>query len=218
MFGGWMLVEMAVFSQAKGIFHPYYTVALAPPVAAVAGAGALAMWRAGRQTRWLAWVLPVAIIATAAWAVVLLGRTAGYDTWLRPLLLVGGIGSAVALGLLALGRDRRRLLVAGAGAVAAASLLAARRPTRSPRSAARARERWPRPAPPPRAAASAAPAVSPGVQAAARVVRPVPSLGRPVQAASPAVLRRSYRRGRPARPLGSGRPARQRDGRPPAPS
>jgi 4-amino-4-deoxy-L-arabinose transferase-like glycosyltransferase len=124
MFGGWMLVEMAVFSEAKGIFHPYYTVALAPPVAAVAGAGALALWRAGRQTRWLAWVLPVAVVVTAAWAVVLLGRTAGYDSWLRPLLLLAAVGSAVALGVLALGRARHRLLFAGAGVVAAASLLA----------------------------------------------------------------------------------------------
>jgi 4-amino-4-deoxy-L-arabinose transferase-like glycosyltransferase len=124
LFGGWMLVEMAVFSQAKGIWHPYYTVALAPPIAAAAGAGALAMWRAGRQTRWLAWVLPVAVVATAAWAAALLGRTPGYDTWLPPLLLVGGIGSAVVLGIAALGYTRRRLVVAGAGVVAAASLLA----------------------------------------------------------------------------------------------
>jgi 4-amino-4-deoxy-L-arabinose transferase-like glycosyltransferase len=124
LFGGWMVVEMAVFSQAKGIWHPYYTVALAPPVAAAAGAGALAMWRAGRQTRWLAWILPGAVIATAAWAAVLLGRTADYDTWLGPLILVGGIGSAIVLGLVALGYTRARLLAAGAGLVAAASLLA----------------------------------------------------------------------------------------------
>ncbi|HEY3702180.1 MAG TPA: glycosyltransferase family 39 protein [Acidimicrobiales bacterium] len=124
LFGGWLLVEMAVFSQAKGIWHPYYTVALAPPIAAAAGAGGLAMWRAGRQTRWLAWVLPVAVIATAAWAAILLGRTPGYDTWLPPLLLVGGIGSAVVLGIAALGYTRHRLVVAGAGVVAAASLLA----------------------------------------------------------------------------------------------
>ena len=82
------------------------------------------MWRAGRQTRWLAWVLPLSVIATAAWAAALLGRTPGYDTWLRPLVLVGGIGSAVVLGVLALGYLRSRLLVAGAGVVAAASLLA----------------------------------------------------------------------------------------------
>jgi 4-amino-4-deoxy-L-arabinose transferase-like glycosyltransferase len=124
LFGGWMVVEMAVFSQAKGIWHPYYTVALAPPIAAAAGAGALALWRAGRQARWLAWVLPVAVIATAAWAAVLLGRTPGYDTWLTPLLLVGGIGSAVVLGIAAFGHTRRRLVIAGAGVVAAASLLA----------------------------------------------------------------------------------------------
>jgi hypothetical protein len=64
------------------------------------------------------------VIATAAWAAILLGRTPGYDTWLPPLLLVGGIGSAVVLGIAALGYTRHRLVVAGAGVVAAASLLA----------------------------------------------------------------------------------------------
>jgi 4-amino-4-deoxy-L-arabinose transferase-like glycosyltransferase len=125
LWGGWMLVEMAVFSQAKGIWHPYYTVALAPPVAAAAGAGALAMWRAGRGSRWLAWVLPVAVVLTAVWAVVLLGRTPGYYEWLKPLLLVGGVVSALALGVTAAGLTRQRALVGGAGVVATASLLAA---------------------------------------------------------------------------------------------
>jgi hypothetical protein len=44
--------------------------------------------------------------------------------WLPPLLLVGGIGSAIVLGIAALGYTRQRVVVAGAGVVAAASLLA----------------------------------------------------------------------------------------------
>src|SRR5881396_1554430 len=39
LFGGWLLVTGAVFSLAQGIIHPYYTIALAPPIGALAGAG-----------------------------------------------------------------------------------------------------------------------------------------------------------------------------------
>ena len=34
MWGGWLLVTGLVFSYAKGIIHPYYTVALAPAIGA----------------------------------------------------------------------------------------------------------------------------------------------------------------------------------------
>lgn len=37
LWGGWMLCTAAVFSDTKGIFNAYYTVALAPAVATVAG-------------------------------------------------------------------------------------------------------------------------------------------------------------------------------------
>ena len=36
LWGGWMVVTVVVFSFMKGIMHPYYTIALAPGVAAVA--------------------------------------------------------------------------------------------------------------------------------------------------------------------------------------
>jgi 4-amino-4-deoxy-L-arabinose transferase-like glycosyltransferase len=46
LFGVWALVHVAVFSTAKGIFHPYYVSALASAVAALAGGGlvVLAGW------------------------------------------------------------------------------------------------------------------------------------------------------------------------------
>ena len=65
LWGGWMLITAAVFSETKGIFNAYYTVALAPAVAACAGAGTVALWRLGRERRWLAFVLPAAIVAGA---------------------------------------------------------------------------------------------------------------------------------------------------------
>jgi len=101
-------VEMAVFSQAKGIWHPV----LQPSHWHTAHRCRSRRRRARHVASWasdaLARVGPArsAVIATAAWAAILLGRTPGYDTWLPPLLLVGGIGSAVVLGIAALGYTR----------------------------------------------------------------------------------------------------------------
>ena len=42
---GWLLVTGLTFSFMAGIFHPYYTVALAPAIGALVGIGALVLWR-----------------------------------------------------------------------------------------------------------------------------------------------------------------------------
>src|SRR5439155_7344486 len=46
--GGWFVTAAVVFSFASGIMHTYYLSALAPATAGLVGAGALALWRAGR--------------------------------------------------------------------------------------------------------------------------------------------------------------------------
>ncbi len=47
LFGVWAVVHVVVFSAQQGIFHPYYVSALAPAVAALAGAGAVTLWQLG---------------------------------------------------------------------------------------------------------------------------------------------------------------------------
>ncbi|PRC61747.1 glycosyl transferase, partial [Mycobacterium sp. ITM-2017-0098] len=37
LWGGWLLVTGAIFSFMDGTIHPYYTVALAPAIAALVG-------------------------------------------------------------------------------------------------------------------------------------------------------------------------------------
>jgi 4-amino-4-deoxy-L-arabinose transferase-like glycosyltransferase len=122
LWGGWFIVCSAVFSLSKGIFHPYYAIQLAPGVAALAGAGAVALWHAGRRSRWLTWLLPVVILVTAGVAVGLLDRTPSYHPWLRPTISIVAIAAAV--GLLAAFHLRRRLLLAVAAGLATCSLLA----------------------------------------------------------------------------------------------
>ena len=124
LWGGTLLMYLAVYDYAKGIFHPYYTVVMAPAVAALAGAGAVALWRLGRQSLRWAWALPAAIVGTALWADVLLARTSGYDSWAGPTVVVTGVVSALVL-FLCLARPRvSRWFAVAAGSVAAVTLLA----------------------------------------------------------------------------------------------
>jgi 4-amino-4-deoxy-L-arabinose transferase-like glycosyltransferase len=124
LWGGTLLMYLAVYDDAKGIFHPYYTVVMAPAVAALAGAGAVALWRLGRRSLRWAWALPAGVVGTALWADTLLARTSGYDSWVGPTVVVTGVVSALVL-FLCLARPRvPRWFALAAGTLATASLLA----------------------------------------------------------------------------------------------
>ncbi|WP_246310906.1 glycosyltransferase family 39 protein [Paenibacillus xylanilyticus] len=60
----WLLPVGAFFSVA-GFFHQYYLIMLAPPIAALTGAGFVAMWKAYRERNgWQAWLLPLSVMFT----------------------------------------------------------------------------------------------------------------------------------------------------------
>ncbi|MFF0414358.1 glycosyltransferase family 39 protein [Kitasatospora sp. NPDC004745] len=96
VWGGALLSTALVFSFMSGIFHQYYTVALAPAVAALVGMGVDGLWRARHRLPW-ALVLAGTLAVTAVWAFVLLGRSGDFLPWLRWAVLVGGLAAAVAL-------------------------------------------------------------------------------------------------------------------------
>lgn len=110
--GGSLLMTMAVFSYMAGIFHQYYTVALAPYIAAVVGMGATVLWEE-RGKMWASLALAGAVTASAVWGYVLLNRTPDYLPWLKWLVLVGGLTGA--LGLIFVTRLGRHLALAAAG-------------------------------------------------------------------------------------------------------
>ncbi|MFI6519083.1 ArnT family glycosyltransferase [Spirillospora sp. NPDC050679] len=83
LWGGWLAVHFVVFSFAQGTFHPYYSTAMAPAIAALTGAGAVLLYGAYRRSAAWAWVLPAAVAATGAWAFALLARTPDWNPWLR---------------------------------------------------------------------------------------------------------------------------------------
>ncbi|WP_078858383.1 ArnT family glycosyltransferase [Streptomyces sp. NRRL F-2799] len=120
VWGGSLLITMAVFSYMAGIFHQYYTIALAPYLAAVVGMGTGLLWERRKET-WAGCALAAVSVASAAWGYVLLNRTSDYLPWLKWLVLVGGL--LAALGLLLLGRAPRNLAL-GAAALGLVAALA----------------------------------------------------------------------------------------------
>jgi 4-amino-4-deoxy-L-arabinose transferase-like glycosyltransferase len=119
VWGGWTVVTALVFSLMEGIFHQYYTVALAPGVAALVGIGGALLWRR-RSAAGARWTPAALVVGTAAWAWVLLGRTPEFVPWLRWVIVaVGVVGAAL---LLLPGRGRVVAAAALAAAVASALL------------------------------------------------------------------------------------------------
>jgi 4-amino-4-deoxy-L-arabinose transferase-like glycosyltransferase len=130
IWGGWLLITAATFSYMKGTIHPYYTVALAPAIAATAAIGATALWRhrpergqserlrsaPGRAAVYPA--LAVVVAVTCAWDVKLLG--------LASLTAATAIAAAVlavlALGWVALRARSGRRLIATAGILTAVAI------------------------------------------------------------------------------------------------
>ncbi len=115
LWGGWTLVTGLVFSYMNGTMHPYYTVALAPGVAALVGIGTVALWRM-RTSVVARGALALASAATAAWGFALLAGSGEAFAWVRWVVLTAGVVAVVGL---AAGSVRRAAVVG----VAAAALV-----------------------------------------------------------------------------------------------
>ncbi|MEV8613561.1 glycosyltransferase family 39 protein [Amycolatopsis sp. NPDC051373] len=96
IWGGWLLVTAIVFSYMGGIIHPYYTIALAPAVAALVGTAAVQLWRL-RDDPAAAGVLSGGLALTAVTSYVLLIREPSWQPWLAPAILVAALLAAVAV-------------------------------------------------------------------------------------------------------------------------
>ncbi|WP_030526991.1 ArnT family glycosyltransferase [Phycicoccus jejuensis] len=115
--GLWLAVTALVFSLMQGIFHEYYTVALAPAIAALVGMGAGEAWER-RHDALGALTLAAGTAAASVWGFVLLSRTTSYGGWLRFTVLA--LGLAATLLFLVVGRLHRR----GLAPVAALAVVA----------------------------------------------------------------------------------------------
>jgi 4-amino-4-deoxy-L-arabinose transferase-like glycosyltransferase len=121
--GGWFLVELAALDFSAGIVHPYYASALGPGLAAMVGAGTVAvasLLRSRSQRRaLLGYVLAVsAIVGTLAVQYMLISREDDPLWWRVPLLLL------CLAGLIAIPLLRRSRAALGLGVAVAALFLA----------------------------------------------------------------------------------------------
>lgn len=114
LWGGWLLVTGVVFSYMQGTIHPYYTVALAPAVAALVGITVVELWR-GKQSLLTRIALGAMSATTGVWNFVLLDRTPDWYPALRWIVLVGSlvVAAIVVVGAHRLGRFTAVVAIAG---------------------------------------------------------------------------------------------------------
>jgi 4-amino-4-deoxy-L-arabinose transferase-like glycosyltransferase len=97
LWGGWLLTHAIVFSFAGGILHSYYTIAMAPAVAGLVGAGVVDLWRLRGRTYWAGPIAAAAVLGTAWWGAQLLARTPSFAPGLGTLELAVAAVAAAAL-------------------------------------------------------------------------------------------------------------------------
>ncbi|MDQ7806895.1 glycosyltransferase family 39 protein [Amycolatopsis sp. A133] len=100
LWGGWLVGTALVFSFMSGIVHPYYSVALAPAIAALVAISGRALWQ-GRAHAAPRAVLAGMVVATAVWSFILLDRTPEWFPALRWIVAVLGVltGTVLVMGV-----------------------------------------------------------------------------------------------------------------------
>jgi 4-amino-4-deoxy-L-arabinose transferase-like glycosyltransferase len=116
LWGGWAVVTAIVLSLMQGIWHSYYTVELAPALAALVAIGATLLWRHHSRSARAALLAGSAV--TTVWAIALVGRRLSLVNPIAAAVLATGL---LAVVVLAVPRSRGRR-VAGGLLVAAAVL------------------------------------------------------------------------------------------------
>ena len=138
--GSWLVVTWLTFSFMAGIFHQYYTVALAPAVAALVAIAVAGLW-SKRELFWARGVAAALVLVNTFWAVELLGRST-WLPWLKYIVMAAGLLSTLLLVIAAAAaapmRDmsflrgtpsvRRGISIAGAVACALATVALAAGP------------------------------------------------------------------------------------------
>ena len=114
VWGGWLVVTTLTFSLMAGIFHAYYTVALAPAIAALVGIGTSILWD-HRASPVATYGAAGVIALTAFMSYVLLDRSSDFMPWLKYVVVI--FGAAAALLTVVHHRLPRRAAIAVAAAV-----------------------------------------------------------------------------------------------------
>lgn len=95
LWGGWTLTHYVVFSRAEGIYHPYYTSAMSPAIAALVGAGAIMAWQ-WRDRIGVVAATAATLVGSSVLAWWLFDR-ADWNTWVGPVATVAALLAAAAM-------------------------------------------------------------------------------------------------------------------------
>jgi 4-amino-4-deoxy-L-arabinose transferase-like glycosyltransferase len=83
LWGGWLFTGIIFFSMISGIFHSYYVVMLAPPLAAMVGAGFATIWELSSAGKGITvWSLVLFVTVTVIYQVFLARVIDGKAAWL----------------------------------------------------------------------------------------------------------------------------------------
>jgi 4-amino-4-deoxy-L-arabinose transferase-like glycosyltransferase len=125
MWGTWLFTAAAYFS-VSGYGHRHYLVMLAPAVAALAGIGAVALWKDYRSPGWHGWLLPFTLVGMATVQAYVLFDYAVWRAWLIPAVACLCLLATTVLILARLRPSTRvRGYVVGAATVGVLALLIA---------------------------------------------------------------------------------------------
>jgi 4-amino-4-deoxy-L-arabinose transferase-like glycosyltransferase len=123
IFGGWLLSTGVTFAYMQGTIHPYYTVALAPAIGALAGIGSVLLWRHRAVNAPVASaVLALTVVVTGAWGFELLRTDAAFHPSVKWVEVVAAVAAVLLLGVTAFWLRNRWRLLAAAGLVTAVAV------------------------------------------------------------------------------------------------
>jgi 4-amino-4-deoxy-L-arabinose transferase-like glycosyltransferase len=109
LWGTWLMSQVVFFSVA-GDWDPHYLAMLAPAVAALVGAGVVALWDDYRSPGWRGWILPLALVGTASLQLYMLSRYPDWSHWLAPTIVILCLAAAASL---VVARLKPRLRISG---------------------------------------------------------------------------------------------------------
>jgi 4-amino-4-deoxy-L-arabinose transferase-like glycosyltransferase len=117
MWGTWLLTFGVIYSLMNNIPHTAYMASLAPPLAALSGAGIVLFWRWYRSGNPVGWLLPAAVAVQLAWACFLWSGYRSFLPWALPAAIVAGVAAIVVMVAARLPGPARRVpgVLAGAG-------------------------------------------------------------------------------------------------------
>jgi 4-amino-4-deoxy-L-arabinose transferase-like glycosyltransferase len=97
LWGTW-LISLVVFFSVAGDWDPHYLAMLAPAVAALVGAGVVALWDDYRSgPGWRRWILPLTLVGTAGLQLYILAHHPDWSHWLAPTIVSLCLAAAASL-------------------------------------------------------------------------------------------------------------------------